>query len=241
MGDALGHSIVPGVAGAYILGLPFALGPSSPGCWPPGMAFVAKRRGSRGCDHRPRVHLVLRARRCCSPHPRSVNVKSSCSATSSAFPSGHQPGRHHQPRDAGGAGLKWKDLMVVFFDPNHARSLGLPTRLLHVTLHAACGGGRRRAANRGGLPRHRHGGDAGRHGLPADGPVRACCWLAAHGRGDELRRRLCQLLPRRGDRRVHRDAADAGVPRRICFRAQARHARRRRRRVWIRRHPLPPP
>ena len=36
IGDALSHAIVPGVAGAYILGLPFAPGPSSPARSRPG-------------------------------------------------------------------------------------------------------------------------------------------------------------------------------------------------------------
>ena len=43
---------------------------------------------------------------------------------------------------------------------------------------------------------------------------------------DQLRRRLSQLLPRRRDRRRHRRAADADLPRRLLLRAQARHARR---------------
>ncbi len=37
--------------------------------------------------------------------------------------------------------LKWKDLMVTFFDEHHARSIGLNTRglkLLFFTLLAAC-------------------------------------------------------------------------------------------------------
>jgi manganese/iron transport system permease protein len=31
-------------------------------------------------------------------------------------------------------GLKWRDLMLFCFDPNQARTLGLPVRLLHLTL-----------------------------------------------------------------------------------------------------------
>ncbi|RYD60145.1 MAG: hypothetical protein EOP83_20110, partial [Verrucomicrobiaceae bacterium] len=31
-------------------------------------------------------------------------------------------------------GLKWKDLMLFCFDPNQARTLGLPVRLLHLLL-----------------------------------------------------------------------------------------------------------
>lgn len=33
IGDALSHSIVPGVAGAYMLGLPFSLGAFFPADW----------------------------------------------------------------------------------------------------------------------------------------------------------------------------------------------------------------
>ena len=64
MGDALAHSIVPGVAAAYILGFPFAVG-----------AFFAGHRGvardgcgqaahsaARGRRDRARVHLPVRAR-----------------------------------------------------------------------------------------------------------------------------------------------------------------------------------
>jgi manganese/iron transport system permease protein len=44
MGDALGHSIVPGVAGAYIIGLPFAFGAFFAGILASiGMAFVKQR------------------------------------------------------------------------------------------------------------------------------------------------------------------------------------------------------
>ncbi|SQI38405.1 Manganese transport system membrane protein mntB [Serratia plymuthica] len=34
MGDALSHSVVPGVAGAYALGLPYAAGAFFTACWP---------------------------------------------------------------------------------------------------------------------------------------------------------------------------------------------------------------
>ena len=45
IGDALSHSVVPGVAGAYMLGLPFALGAFLAG----GMAAGAARRMSVDC------------------------------------------------------------------------------------------------------------------------------------------------------------------------------------------------
>ena len=64
MGDALAHSIVPGVAAAYILGFPFAVGAffaghrgvARDGC---GQAAHAAARGRRD---RARVHLAVRAR-----------------------------------------------------------------------------------------------------------------------------------------------------------------------------------
>ncbi len=69
--------------------------------------------------------------------------------------------------------LKWKDLMVTFFDESHARSIGLNTDAAEgPVLHAAQrlhGGG---AADRRRLSGHRHGGDAGRDGLSAHRPLR---------------------------------------------------------------------
>ena len=63
MGDALGHSIVPGVAGAYLLKLPYASGAFLAGLLAAlGMAFVQPDAIARGRHHRPRVHVVLRGR-----------------------------------------------------------------------------------------------------------------------------------------------------------------------------------
>ena len=46
IGDALSHSVVPGVAGAYILGLPFALGAFIAGGLAAGaMLFLSERSG----------------------------------------------------------------------------------------------------------------------------------------------------------------------------------------------------
>ena len=46
IGDALSHSIVPGVAGAYMLGLPFALGAFAAGGLAAGaMLFLNQRSG----------------------------------------------------------------------------------------------------------------------------------------------------------------------------------------------------
>ena len=49
IGDALSHSVVPGVAGAYILGLPFALGAFlSGGLAAIAMLFLTERSGLKG-------------------------------------------------------------------------------------------------------------------------------------------------------------------------------------------------
>ena len=123
--------------------------------------------------------------------------------------------------------LIWKDLMVIFFDESHARSIGIKTGLLKIvffTLLSACT-------------------------VAALQTVGACLVIAmvvtpgataylltdrfgrlilisiALGVQHELPRRLSQLFPRRRDRRRDRHAADAGVPHRLRLRAQARHAR----------------
>ena len=66
MGDALAHSIVPGVAGAYILGFPFAVGAFFAGILASvGMGFVKQHTPvARGCRDRPGLHLAVRARAC---------------------------------------------------------------------------------------------------------------------------------------------------------------------------------
>ena len=64
MGDALAHSIVPGVAGAYILGFPFAVGAFFAGILAAlGMQFVKQHTpAARGCRDRAGVHVAVRAR-----------------------------------------------------------------------------------------------------------------------------------------------------------------------------------
>jgi manganese/iron transport system permease protein len=83
IGDALSHSIVPGVAGAYMLGLPFSIGASSERCR---RRMLVLNRAARGRRHRPGVTtlfalglLMASIRR-----PRSAS-RPSCSATSLAF------------------------------------------------------------------------------------------------------------------------------------------------------------
>ena len=51
IGDALSHAIVPGVAGAYMLGLPFSLGASSPADWRP--QPCSSSTSARSCARTP--------------------------------------------------------------------------------------------------------------------------------------------------------------------------------------------
>ena len=84
IGDALSHSIVPGVAGAYMLGLPFAFGAFAAGGLAAGaMLFLNQRSGVTNkarymvLSH-PRIQTmtktVLCAASAASTSPRSVRI-----------------------------------------------------------------------------------------------------------------------------------------------------------------------
>ena len=145
MGDALAHSIVPGVAGAYILGVPFAAGAFLAGLLASaGMAFVKANTRLRedaviGLIFTSLFALgVLMA----SLSPISVNVQTIVLGNILAISDADVV----QVAIIAAVSLavltlKWKDLMVVFFDESHARSIGLNTRLLRLlffTLLSAC-------------------------------------------------------------------------------------------------------
>lgn len=145
MGDALAHSIVPGVAGAYILGFPFAFGAFLAGILASGaMAFVKQRTRLREDAVIGLVFTSLFALGLlmASIWPVSVNIQtivlgnilgiSDEDVVQVAIISGISLGILM---------LKWKDLMVTFFDENHARSMGLNTtflKILFFTLLSAC-------------------------------------------------------------------------------------------------------
>ena len=144
IGDALSHSIVPGVAGAYMLGLPFAFGAFLSGGLAAGaMLFLNQRTKLRedaiiGLIFTSFFGLGLFM---ISLSPAAVNVQTIVLGNILAV----TPADTLQLVIIGGVSLavllvKWKDLMVVFFDENHARSIGLnPNRLklLFFTLLAA--------------------------------------------------------------------------------------------------------
>ncbi len=136
MGDALGHSIVPGVAGAYLLGLPYAAGAFLAGLLAAlGMAFVRNQTKLR---EDAVIGLVFTAFFAAglllvSINPTSVNVQSIVLGNILGI----------SDEDATQVviisavtlavlALKWKDLMVVFFDEGHARSVGLAAGRLKV-------------------------------------------------------------------------------------------------------------
>ena len=134
IGDALSHSVVPGVAGAYILGLPFALGAFVAGGLAAGaMLFLSERSGLKvdviiGLIFTSFFGLGLFI---VSINPMSVSIQTITMGNILAI----TPEDTMQLAIIGLVSLavllaKWKDLMVTFFDENHARTIGLRPGLL---------------------------------------------------------------------------------------------------------------
>jgi manganese/iron transport system permease protein len=145
IGDALSHSIVPGVAGAYMLGLPFAAGAFLAGALAAGAMLLLNRRTRLRED--AIIGIVFTSffglgLFMVSVAPVSVNIQTIVLGNVLAI----SPGDTLQLAIIGGVSLvilyaKWKDLMVAFFDENHARAIGLnPDRLrfLFFVLLSAC-------------------------------------------------------------------------------------------------------
>ncbi|KXO12906.1 Manganese ABC transporter, inner membrane permease protein SitC [Moritella sp. JT01] len=145
IGDALSHAIVPGVAAAYMLGLPFALGAFfSGGLAATTMLFLNQRTKLKedaiiGLIFTSFFGLGLFM---VSLAPTSVNIQTIVLGNILAI----TPADTVQLLLIAGISLfvlilKWKDLMVVFFDENHARSIGLnpnALKILFFTLLSAC-------------------------------------------------------------------------------------------------------
>lgn len=122
--------------------------------------------------------------------------------------------------------LKWKDLMVTFFDEHHARSIGLNTRglkLLFFTLLAACTVAALQTV--GAFLVICTVVTPGATAWPVNRSLPA---PAGHRRGyrqpDQFLRRTAQLLSRRRHRRHYRGRANAAVPHHLYLRAEARPA-----------------
>ena len=146
IGDALSHSIVPGVAGAYMLGLPFALGAFVAGGLAAGtMLFLNQRTGLKedtiiGLIFTSFFGLGLFM---VSISPASVSIQTITMGNILSI----TPSDTLQLAIIGFVTLaillaKWKDLMITFFDEDHAKSIGLNTGLLKtiffILLSASC-------------------------------------------------------------------------------------------------------
>ena len=136
IGDALSHSVVPGVAGAYLLGLPYSLGAFFSGALAAAaMLFVSQRSALRtdaviGLIFTGFFGVGLFM---ASLSPAAVSVETIVFGNILAI----------TPFDAVQLviiasvtivclAVYWKDLVVVFFDETHARSIGLRVGALKV-------------------------------------------------------------------------------------------------------------
>ena len=134
IGDALAHSVVPGVAGAYLLGLPFAIGAFiSGGLAASLMLFLSERSGLKtdvviGIIFTAFFGVGLFV---VSLYPMSISLETIIMGNILAISYSDML----QLLIIGSISLvilflKWRDLMVVFFDESHARTVGLnPSRL----------------------------------------------------------------------------------------------------------------
>ncbi|MGX8942687.1 metal ABC transporter permease [Symbiopectobacterium sp. Eva_TO] len=145
MGDALSHSVVPGVAGAYALGLPYAAGAFFTGMLA-ALAMTLIRHITRLREDAiigfifstffAAGLLII------SLNPTSVNVQSIIFGNILGIADEDVL----QVEIIIGITfiimcVLWKDLLAVFFDENHARSIGLSPlklKILFFTLLSAC-------------------------------------------------------------------------------------------------------
>jgi manganese/iron transport system permease protein len=138
MGDALSHSVVPGVAIAYALGLPFAAGAFGTGLLAAvGMGFVKAKTRLRedaviGVVFTAFFALGLFL---ISLNPSSVDLRTIVFGNIL----GISDSDILQVIIISAVtlivlGLKWRDLLLFCFDANQARALGLNVTVLHYTL-----------------------------------------------------------------------------------------------------------
>lgn len=134
IGDALSHSIVPGVAGAFMLGLPFLVGAFVSGGLAAGSMFLLNQRTRLKED--VIIGLIFSSFFALglfivSLNPISVNIQSIILGNILSVP----PEDILQLTVIGIISVitllsKWRDLLLTFFDENHARAVGLhPERL----------------------------------------------------------------------------------------------------------------
>ena len=140
IGDALSHAIVPGVAGAYMIGLPFSIGAFfSGGLAALAILFLNQRTKLR---EDAIIGLIFSAFFALglfmvSLSPVPVNVQTIVLGNILAI----SPDDLLQLAIICGVSLivltmKWKDFMVTFFDEAHASTAGLNTNMLKVLFFA---------------------------------------------------------------------------------------------------------
>lgn len=138
MGDALSHAVVPGVAIAYLAGVPFALGAFTSGLLAAAaMAFVKMKTPVRedaviGIVFTSFFALGLLL---ISLFPSRVDLKSIIFGNILGI---DQTDVRQVVIVAAICllmlTLKWRDLLLFCFDPSQARALGLPVGFLHILL-----------------------------------------------------------------------------------------------------------
>ena len=133
IGDALAHSVVPGVAGAYLLGLPFAIGAFISGGLAASLMLFLSERSRLKTD--VVIGIIFTAffgvgLFVVSLYPMSISIETIIMGNILAISYSDML----QLLIIGSISLvilflKWRDLMVVFFDESHARTVGLsPSR-----------------------------------------------------------------------------------------------------------------
>jgi manganese/iron transport system permease protein len=140
IGDALSHAIVPGVAGAYMLGLPFAAGAFLSGAL--AAAAILSLSAVTRLKQDTVIGLIFTSffglgLFMVSLSPTSVNVQTIVLGNILAV----TPADTLQLVIISVVTLailiaKWRDLMAVFFDEPYARSIGLPAQGLKVLFFA---------------------------------------------------------------------------------------------------------
>lgn len=138
MGDALSHSVVPGVAVAYALGWPFAAGAFGTGLLAAaGMAFMKAKTRLREDAVIGVVFTAFFAFGLflISLNPSSVDLRTIVfgNILGISDPDILQVAIISFVTLAV-LGLKWRDLLLFCFDANQARALGLNVTFLHYTL-----------------------------------------------------------------------------------------------------------
>ena len=136
IGDALSHSIVPGIASAFIIGVPFSIGAFLAGSFAVLSMLILKKHTSLKED--VIIGLIFSSffglgLFMISLFPMSVDIQLIIFGNILAI----SPVDAKQLMIIGIPSFvflcfKWKDLMVTFFDEDHARTVGLNTEILKV-------------------------------------------------------------------------------------------------------------